>query len=60
MVNRTTEANAFLFVVVAALRVRQLINGCVPRVAGTHKVVTMAQLEVAAGKVERLIDPVNP
>ena len=45
--------NPFEFVVVASLRAAQLIRGCTPRVDGVHKVVTIAQLEVAGRKVAR-------
>jgi DNA-directed RNA polymerase subunit K/omega len=45
--------NAFEFVVVASLRAAQLMRGCTPRVDGTGKAVTIAQREVAAGKVTR-------
>jgi DNA-directed RNA polymerase subunit K/omega len=53
MVQRPPQFAAFEFVVVAGLRAVQLTRGCVPRIAGAHKVVTIAQLEVAAGKVSR-------
>jgi DNA-directed RNA polymerase subunit K/omega len=46
-------SNAFEFVVVASLRAAQLMRGCTPRVDGTGKAVTIAQREVAAGKVTR-------
>lgn len=47
--------NAFEFVVVSSLRATQLMRGCTPRVAGIQKTITTAQLEVAAGKVARLV-----
>jgi DNA-directed RNA polymerase subunit K/omega len=48
-------ANAFEFVVIASLRVRQLVDGCTPRVDGHGgKVTSIAQREVLAGKVLRL------
>jgi DNA-directed RNA polymerase subunit K/omega len=47
-------ANAFEFVVIASLRVRQLVDGCTPRVEGEGKVTSIAQREVLAGKVLRL------
>lgn len=53
MVHRPAEFSAFEFVVLAGLRAAQLIRGCTPRVEGTHKVITTAQIEVAAGKVVR-------
>lgn len=53
MVNRPADANAFEFVALSALRAKQLLAGCVPRVDGTHNAATLAQMEVAAGHVER-------
>jgi DNA-directed RNA polymerase subunit K/omega len=47
-------SNAFEFVVIAALRSQQLQRGCIPRVAGNHKKITIAQMEVVAGVVTRL------
>jgi hypothetical protein len=46
---------AFEFVVLAKLRAGQLMRGCLPRSAGTHKAIVIAQLEVAEGKVERML-----
>jgi DNA-directed RNA polymerase subunit K/omega len=46
--------NAFEFVVIASLRVRQLVDGCTPRVEAEGKRTTTAQREVLAGKVEKL------
>ena len=54
MINRSAASNAFEFVVIAALRTQQLVRGCVPRVAGSHKKTTIAQMEIVAGKVLRL------
>jgi hypothetical protein len=55
MVNRSPASNAFEFVTVSALRNQQLKRGCTPRVfAGTHKGITIAQLEVVAGLVARV------
>ena len=51
---RSSHANAYEFVVVAALRTHQLMAGCVPRLDGDHKATRMAQMEVAAGKVARV------
>jgi DNA-directed RNA polymerase subunit K/omega len=51
--------NSFEFVVLASLRVRQLVDGCTPRVLGEGKVTTIARREVLAGKVPR-IDPPKP
>jgi len=53
VVHRPGLSNAFEFVVVASLRAAQLMRGCTPRVDGTGKAVTIAQREVAAGKVVR-------
>ena len=58
MVNRAPECNAFEFVVLATRRAHQLMRGCTARVPGIHKATTMAQMEVAAGKVVRLVEPV--
>lgn len=49
----------FEFVVLASLRVRQLVDGCTPRVIGEGKATTIARREVLAGKVLR-IDTPNP
>jgi DNA-directed RNA polymerase subunit K/omega len=54
MVNRSPASNAFEFVTIAALRHQQLRRGCTPRVSGNHKPITIAQLEVVAGLVERV------
>jgi hypothetical protein len=45
---------AFHFSVLSNLRATQLLRGCTPRVAGIHKVTTMAQLEVSGGHVKQL------
>ena len=54
MVERPAQWNAYEFVVVASLRAHQLMGGCLPRVAGTHKATILAQMEVSAGKVARV------
>jgi DNA-directed RNA polymerase subunit K/omega len=54
MINRSPLANAFEFVIIAALRTQQLQRGCIQRVLGTHKFTTLAQMEIVAGKVERM------
>jgi DNA-directed RNA polymerase subunit K/omega len=56
MVTRPTSMNAYEFSVVSALRAKQLMEGCVPRVGGDHKKATKAQMEVADGLVARVID----
>lgn len=54
MVTRPVHLNAYEFVVVSALRAKQLLAGCTPRLAGDHNAATMAQMEVAAGCVPRV------
>jgi RNA polymerase Rpb6 len=58
MLTRPIHLNAFEFAVLASRRVHQLMNGCAPHIAGTYKATTMAQMEVAAGKVWRVAAPV--
>ncbi len=53
MVSRPSRIEAFEFVVVSVLRAQQLMRGCLPRLDGEHKAITMAQMEVSAGKVTR-------
>jgi DNA-directed RNA polymerase subunit K/omega len=61
MVSRPYEMNAFEFVVVSTLRAQQLMKGCIPRLDGEHKAITMAQMEVSAGKIAREVpDPIAP
>jgi len=55
MIQRPAAINAFEFVVMSSLRAAQLMRGCTPRVTSTHKTIMTAQLEVAAGKVARLV-----
>ncbi len=55
MVKRPVGINAFEFVVLSSLRAAQLIRGCTPRVDTVQKTIMTAQLEVAAGKVARLM-----
>jgi DNA-directed RNA polymerase subunit K/omega len=57
---RPENTNAFEFAVVSALRAVQLMRGCTPRIEGTGKITTTAQLEVAAGKVARIPPPLVP
>ncbi len=60
MIRRPAGSNPFEFAVVSGLRAAQLMRGCIPRVArGTEKVITTAQMEVAAGLVSRipLVEP---
>ena len=51
MILRPNDIGSFEFVVVAALRAKQLTRGCVPRVDGGHKAVVTALIEVAEGKI---------
>jgi DNA-directed RNA polymerase subunit K/omega len=48
--------NSFEFVILASLRVRQLIDGCTPRVEGDGKHTAIAQREIRAGKITK-VDP---
>jgi DNA-directed RNA polymerase subunit K/omega len=57
MIARPAAVNAFEFAVVASLRAHQLMSGCVPRLAGDHTATTMAQMEVADGRVARVHEP---
>ena len=54
MIIRDPMINSFEFVKIAALRAAQLQRGCIPRVLGSHKKTTLAQMEIVAGKVARL------
>lgn len=47
------DMNPFEFATVASLRAQQLLRGCVGRSTGSHKLTTMAQLEVIQGHVRR-------
>jgi hypothetical protein len=51
MVHSRAGFGSFEFVILSSLRVAQLVRGCTPRVPSSHKHVTTAQLEVAAGLV---------
>jgi DNA-directed RNA polymerase subunit K/omega len=57
---RPARFNAYEFVVIAALRAKQLLAGCTPRLDGDHSAATMAQMEVAAGRVARTSDASVP
>lgn len=59
MVRARAGLGAFEFAVLSSLRVAQLIRGCSPRVASTHKHIMTAQMEVAAGTVVGLPVPVE-
>jgi DNA-directed RNA polymerase subunit K/omega len=56
VVNRPREYNSYEFVVVASLRAKQLLAGCVPQVEGDHNAAITAQMEVADGRVVRCGD----
>ena len=51
--------NSFEFVTIAAARARQLLQGCVPKVEGSHKPARRALQEVSAGLVERANPPAD-
>jgi DNA-directed RNA polymerase subunit K/omega len=51
VIYRPVETNRFEAVVVAALRAKQLLRGCTPRVPAALKFTTTARREVAAAKV---------
>jgi DNA-directed RNA polymerase subunit K/omega len=59
-VSRPHNVNAFEFVILAALRAQQLMKGCVPLLSGEHKATTMAQMEVLAGKIGRVVPNPTP
>lgn len=54
MIYRSLESNPFEFAVVAGLRAKQLMAGCLPRVVPALKFTSTATLEVRAGKVARV------
>ena len=54
MVTRPAHLNPYEFAVVSGLRAHQLMDGCLPRIDGAHNATTMAQMEVASGKVARI------
>lgn len=54
MIYPTNAANPFELVVVSALRTRQLMAGCPPRVDPALKHTVTATLEVLAGKVAKV------
>lgn len=55
MVTRPPSFNPYEFVVVASLRAHQLMDGCIPQLEGEHNATTMAQMEVASGKIARVV-----
>jgi len=54
VIQRPPGVGAFQFVVLATLRVAQLMRGCRPKVDGLHKATVIAQLEVSAGIVTQV------
>jgi DNA-directed RNA polymerase subunit K/omega len=60
LIYRSNQVNKFEFVVVAALRAQQLARGCTPKVDGNYKPFITAQLEVLAGKVQKISAPTMP
>lgn len=60
MVKRPVGFNAFEFSVLSGLRAAQLSRGCLPLVEAGQKVTTTAQLEVAAFKIRRRMEPDLP
>jgi DNA-directed RNA polymerase subunit K/omega len=52
----TRPDNSFEFVTVAAMRARQLLQGCIPKVDGSAKPARRAIEEVAKGTVARVPD----
>jgi DNA-directed RNA polymerase subunit K/omega len=54
MVIRPPHLNAYEFVVVSSLRAKQLLAGCIAHFAEPHNAATMAQMEVAAGRIARI------
>ena len=57
MVQRPAKFPAFEFVVLAGLRAEQLLRGCTPRVAGGHKIIVTALMEIAESKVVGEVAP---
>lgn len=56
MIVRPPEMGAFHFVVLATLRAKQLMRGCIPRAEGLHKKTTLAAIEVADGTIVGAVD----
>jgi len=54
VVTRPANTNAYEFVIISALRAKQLLAGSVPRLQGDHRAATMAQMEVAEGCITRV------
>jgi DNA-directed RNA polymerase subunit K/omega len=60
VVTRPSHLSQYEFAVVSALRAKQLLAGCTPRLPGEHNAMTMAQMEAAAGYVSRLDSATQP
>jgi DNA-directed RNA polymerase subunit K/omega len=60
MVNRPVTYNSYEFVVVASLRAKQLLAGCVSHATGEHTPAVKAQREVADGHIVRCADGETP
>lgn len=58
MIRRPDGFGAFQFATLAGLRATQLARGCAPRVIGGHNTASIAQMEVAAGKIEAAVTTV--
>ena len=52
MIQQPAGIGTFEFIVLSSLRAAQLMRGCTPRVASTHKRIVTAQMEVAARVVQ--------
>ena len=52
MVLLPPDIGVFEFITLARLRAVQLAAGCSPRIGGHHSVAVLAQMEIAAGKVQ--------
>ncbi len=57
MVRPPAGMNAYEFVVMAAQRAQQLLQGCVPRIEGNHKAIVLAQMEVSTGVIGHATGP---
>ena len=57
MVPRPDALGVFQFIALSQLRAHHLTAGSVPRLDGTHTVAVMAQMEVAARKIQVIANP---
>lgn len=60
MVLRPDVIGVFEFIALARLRAQQLAAGSVPRVEGDHSIAVLAQMEVAAGKIQAVGERPDP